>query len=204
MFERAAGLDPSSPTALYNAACCEALLHQTEAAVHTLQEAVGRGYRNVQHLMADADLAGLHELSSFQELVARMVGQEETASAPAAPPAGTEPLASTDDAIAEPAGGPSEPLTAPEAAARSDLVEAVATLDGSPVEAPCGDPEPTPVAEIAEVTPTTLPAAPSHRFAAQLDQLARMGFLLTERNIAALEMAQGRVGDAVVLLLEEE
>eukprot|EP01061_Rhynchopus_euleeides_P044435 TRINITY_DN7798_c2_g2_i1.p1 TRINITY_DN7798_c2_g2~~TRINITY_DN7798_c2_g2_i1.p1 ORF type:complete len:507 (+),score=222.61 TRINITY_DN7798_c2_g2_i1:150-1523(+) len=57
-------------TALYNAACCEALLGNAEAALDLLRSSVSEGY-NMASASEDTDLQLLHPMPEFKELLRR-------------------------------------------------------------------------------------------------------------------------------------
>ena len=62
---------PEDPTVHYNLACSLALLERADEALDALERSVDLGYRDVQHLLQDEDLASLRELPRFQALVAQ-------------------------------------------------------------------------------------------------------------------------------------
>lgn len=53
----------------YNLACNEAKAGRIEGALALLQEAVGAGYSDFQHMRSDPDLEGLREIEAFKKLV---------------------------------------------------------------------------------------------------------------------------------------
>lgn len=53
----------------YNLACSEAKAGRKEGALALLQEAVGAGYNNFQHMRNDPDLEGLRENDDFKKLI---------------------------------------------------------------------------------------------------------------------------------------
>ncbi len=59
LFERAVDAGARGPVPAYNAACCMALAHRVDDAFQMLQEAARSGYREVDHLERDEDLASL-------------------------------------------------------------------------------------------------------------------------------------------------
>ena len=67
-----ARLVPDNPTARYNLACSLALVGLAEEALDELDRAVDLGYDDVEHLVADTDLASLHEERRFRALVERL------------------------------------------------------------------------------------------------------------------------------------
>lgn len=70
--EKLVRLDPENPVVHYNLACSLALLERTQDAVRSLERAVELGYLDVDHLLADDDLAPLRGLKTFQSLVRRL------------------------------------------------------------------------------------------------------------------------------------
>jgi Flp pilus assembly protein TadD len=62
-------LAPNSPTVHYNLACSLSLAGQVEASLEALELAIELGYDDVDHLVEDADLFGLHAEARFKELV---------------------------------------------------------------------------------------------------------------------------------------
>jgi tetratricopeptide (TPR) repeat protein len=56
----------------YSFACVAASANRPDDALHYLQEAVNRGYRDADRLMADGDLKRLRENRSFQEITNRL------------------------------------------------------------------------------------------------------------------------------------
>lgn len=68
-------LVPENPIVHYNLACSLALLERGDEAIDALERAVELGYEDSEHLLGDADLAGLHEDERFQRLVRRVGGE---------------------------------------------------------------------------------------------------------------------------------
>ena len=60
----------SSP--LYNIACCEALLGNSDSALAFLAQAISHGFRNVQHIEQDEDLASLRGLDAFEVMLSEL------------------------------------------------------------------------------------------------------------------------------------
>ena len=60
---------PSDPTTHYNLACSLALLGETEACLDALERSVELGYDDLEHLLADDDLAAVRGAPRFQVLV---------------------------------------------------------------------------------------------------------------------------------------
>ncbi len=68
-YRRAADLGTTFPTlALYNAACCEALLGRRDDAVATLRRCLALGYEERAFLLEDTDLTALHDHPAWPEL----------------------------------------------------------------------------------------------------------------------------------------
>ena len=68
-------LRPADPTAYYNLACSYALLEQVDDAFAALEKAVSLGYRQVQQMMKDPDLANLREDPRFRRFLSRVFGR---------------------------------------------------------------------------------------------------------------------------------
>jgi len=71
-FEALLVLDVKRPVVLYNLACAESLLGQTEAAFKRLHEAIDNGYSNLNHLLSDADFDHIKLLPAFDEVINRL------------------------------------------------------------------------------------------------------------------------------------
>jgi len=69
---RLAQLRPQNATVFYNLACSHAVLNQGGEALCALEQAVELGYSDVDHLLADPDLAVLRAHERFRRLVARL------------------------------------------------------------------------------------------------------------------------------------
>jgi Flp pilus assembly protein TadD len=61
-------LAPNNPTAHYNLACSLALKRRKADAVRALRRAVEAGYRDLDWLREDPDLAALRDSAAFQEI----------------------------------------------------------------------------------------------------------------------------------------
>ncbi|MGH9702031.1 MAG: TPR end-of-group domain-containing protein, partial [Candidatus Acidiferrales bacterium] len=68
-LERAVAMRPTDPNVLYNAACTYGNLNRKEDAIAMLQKAVSNGFRDVEWISRDMDLACLHEEPAFKELI---------------------------------------------------------------------------------------------------------------------------------------
>jgi len=68
---RLAQLRPQNATIFYNLACSHAVLNQIGEAFFALEQAADLGYRDVDHLVADPDLAVLRTHERFRRLLAR-------------------------------------------------------------------------------------------------------------------------------------
>lgn len=62
-------LAPSDPIVRYNLACSLALTLQPQAAFSALREAIRLGYSDLEHLLADDDLASLREDPLFADIL---------------------------------------------------------------------------------------------------------------------------------------
>jgi Flp pilus assembly protein TadD len=74
--ERLVRLAPDDPTVRYNLACSLALLDRAQEALDALERAIELGYRDLEHLLADEDLAGVRLHPHFQRLVASLRSAE--------------------------------------------------------------------------------------------------------------------------------
>lgn len=63
---------PEEPQHWYNLACSYALTQKADDALRALDRAVQLGYRDVDWMMTDRDLAGLREDPRFRDLVAKV------------------------------------------------------------------------------------------------------------------------------------
>ena len=72
---------PTQPGPHYNLACCLARLGKAEEAMTELQSAARQGYKGVEHLQKDEDLAGLHEDKRFAVCVKKVNENERGAGA---------------------------------------------------------------------------------------------------------------------------
>ncbi|MBL0273417.1 MAG: tetratricopeptide repeat protein [Chitinophagaceae bacterium] len=68
-IQNAIRLDPSKGKTYYQLACSYALANKPEQAILYLRQAYERGYKNVENLLADTDLAGLLNYKEFQALL---------------------------------------------------------------------------------------------------------------------------------------
>jgi len=65
-------LRPQDPIAFYNLACSLSLLGRIDEAFEALEQAVAKGYREVDHLMSDSDLASLRRDPRFEPFCRRL------------------------------------------------------------------------------------------------------------------------------------
>jgi tetratricopeptide (TPR) repeat protein len=70
-YARAVEAGANDPAAPYNAACCHARLGSRDDAFRWLTQALDRGWSDLDHLSADADLAGLRADPRWKEVIAR-------------------------------------------------------------------------------------------------------------------------------------
>jgi tetratricopeptide (TPR) repeat protein len=66
---RLVSIRPRDPVANYNLACDYSLLGQYTEAFQTLRQAIQVGYRDLEHLLTDADLAPLHRHPEFDAII---------------------------------------------------------------------------------------------------------------------------------------
>ncbi|MEN8151444.1 MAG: hypothetical protein ABFS86_16630 [Planctomycetota bacterium] len=69
---RLSRLMPDDPTVQYNLGCSFALTGRADEAFETLSRAVSLGYRDVELLIADADLDSIRDDDRFGELLGRL------------------------------------------------------------------------------------------------------------------------------------
>ena len=69
MDRRLVRLQPDNSTAHYNLACSLALCRRRTAAIRSLKQAVGLGYRDFDWMANDPDLESLKALPDFQALM---------------------------------------------------------------------------------------------------------------------------------------
>ncbi|MCX6358002.1 MAG: hypothetical protein NT045_09060 [Candidatus Aureabacteria bacterium] len=65
-------LRPRDPIAYYNLACSYSLIQRKREALKNLRKSIVLGYRDLEHLATDQDLACLHEDKGFHILVRRL------------------------------------------------------------------------------------------------------------------------------------
>ena len=70
--QRLVRLRPADPTAHYNLACSYSLLRRVEDAFGALKKAVSLGYRDVNHMLTDPDMANLRRAPQFGRFVSRL------------------------------------------------------------------------------------------------------------------------------------
>jgi len=73
--ERLAVLRKDDPIVRYNLACSYSLLNQPDKAFDALRRAVELGYRDLNHMQKDSDLAPVRSDPRYAEVVARMQGR---------------------------------------------------------------------------------------------------------------------------------
>jgi len=80
---RLAGLCPKEAQVWYNLGCSLALLHQRDAALHSLKKAVTLGYNDYEWMIRDSDLKSLRDEKGFKSLIQRLTsGVEKKANDP--------------------------------------------------------------------------------------------------------------------------
>ena len=65
-------LRPGDPIILYNLACSYSLMNDPERSLEAIQRAVQHGYRDVDFLSQDRDLANLRKFPPFLDFLARI------------------------------------------------------------------------------------------------------------------------------------
>jgi len=76
---------PNGPGPIYNLACVEARLGNTREALDYLAKAVQTGWRDVDHMERDSDLASLRQLDEYQSLVSSLKIQKQEIFTPSLP-----------------------------------------------------------------------------------------------------------------------
>jgi len=74
--QRLVHLSPHDPTVHYNLACSLALLGRAEAALDALEHSIALGYRDIEHMLGDEDIASVRSSSRFQALLANLRAAE--------------------------------------------------------------------------------------------------------------------------------
>jgi predicted esterase len=62
---------PKNPVTDYNRACCQARLGDKKSAIATLAKSVNDGFAEADHMVADSDLASLHDDPQFNDIVTK-------------------------------------------------------------------------------------------------------------------------------------
>lgn len=70
--ERLVALCPHDCIVWYNFACSLSLVGRGDDAIGALEQAIATGYEDLEHLMADTDLASVHQHPQFEALRRRM------------------------------------------------------------------------------------------------------------------------------------
>jgi len=70
-------LIPDHFTALYNLACAESLMGNVNNALYYLEKSIDNGYRNLSHMIQDADFQNIRDTEAFQILTARLASLTE-------------------------------------------------------------------------------------------------------------------------------
>lgn len=78
-YEAAAALDTTGTGSLYNAGCSWARAGEPEKAMETLRRAAARGYRDPEFMGRDSDLASLHDLPGWEDLLASVQANKDAA-----------------------------------------------------------------------------------------------------------------------------
>jgi len=182
---------------LYNIACCEALLGNTDSALAYLAKAINCGYKNVQHMDQDKDLDSLRGLDAFEVMMGEIRNAPQTERKKECRWKGrfqnmnchqqrdgdnvTSPLV---EKIEEKVEEPKVEQTCPVFSAVTG--EVVGEVKSS-VEAK------TPTEEVVKAEPV--------QFEAELKSLFQMGFTNERKNKNVLRKTNGNLSEAVVLLL---
>jgi len=65
-------ISPNDDIVLYNLACADSLLKNTESALINLERSIDAGYRNLDHLLSDADFENIKNTEKFSLLVKKL------------------------------------------------------------------------------------------------------------------------------------
>jgi len=169
-------MKPSSSVSIYNLACVEALLGNSQDALGYLSKAILAGWNDVEHMEKDTDLDSLRELEEYKALVASIKEQRSA----------HEPVQQQDYFTVQ--SQPIQPESIPVQHPQTETVQQLSISVPIPVQ-----PEPVPV---------TVPVQqPQGIFEAELDVLSAMGFPDVDKNRTALKRASGNLNAAVEFLL---
>jgi hypothetical protein len=174
VFEALLLLDRSSPLALYNLACAEALEGKSEAACRHLAESVANGYSNLGHLLRDSDLDSLRLLPAYLAVVDSLRAANKTFSLPIS-------VASAPAPAPAPAPKPAQaPIQEPEQEQEEKESESSQEQEQKP--------EPKPEEQEKEK---------EERFKNELKLLSDMGFADVERNRVLLTAENGDLASVI-------
>jgi len=178
---------PEDGRTLYNLACAESLLGNSREAIGCLQNAINHGWNNLDHMLADADLASLRASENFQQLVQQLRDKLTKAASELKPESQSAP-------VQEPVPA-SAPLPVP-----------VPSPVPVPISAPAPSPfsVPAPVVLPVVVPVAVLPPVPAPvpvKWANELRILQDMGFSQVDLIIPILDRTNGSVEQTVVALL---
>jgi tetratricopeptide (TPR) repeat protein len=166
---------------LYNIACCEALLGNSDVALKFLQEAIDCGYRNVKHIEGDHDLDSLRELEGYKQIISSIKSGHRCRGwwrFGAEQPEEEQPT-EQQQTVEEPAAQPVEPQ--------------------QPVEVPSE--EPAVEQPVAQPTVVLIPEEFEY-LKPQIEVLQQMGFVEIQQNLKALLSSKGDIAKAIEKLLK--
>jgi len=183
LFQEQLTVVPDAPSPLYNLACCEALLGNPAEAISFLQKAVKAGFSNVSHMENDSDLKSVRDLDEFKAIVQLLK------------PTTAVPGATTPVPLVVPT-----PLISTSSANPSPVPSAPAPVPTIPFVIPSAPTSTTSVPASAPSAPASSPTSSGNQF----QILENMGFIDRDRNVAALNRANGDLTIAIQILLEEQ
>jgi len=172
-------------TPIYNIACCEALLGNSDSALEFLNKAVSAGFNKVDHIENDADLKSIRHLEGYKALIAALKIAPKSESYSPLHPASPAWIPKFQT---PPASG-SVPASGAVPAAHVVVIE-------KKVETP------KPVEEKVKVIPVVTKT--EEKKTESEGVLESMGFPDKSRNADALSRANGDIPTAIQILLSEQ
>lgn len=193
LFEKQVKLSPhpwGQRIPLYNIACCEALLGNTEQALGYLRESVTAGYRNLRHIEGDSDLDSLRESDAYKEIIASVKSGHRCRR-------GEQSGESSEQTTEQPAEQTVEQPAEQSVEQPQPVEQQTEQVAEQLAEQPAEQPAEKPASFLSE-----LPREFEY-LKTQLEVLAQMGFVEMKQNLAALVSAKGDVTQALDKLLNQ-
>jgi hypothetical protein len=226
-------LVPNHAVTLYNLACAESLLNNVPDALYSLMKSLKNGYRDLEHMLQDADLDNIKNTEEFQKIVTALstgdfsilFGEESPFDSfeENVEKAFTEPE-QPEPELPEPELPEPQPEderykkyedqinTLREMGFQEDqlnylLLEEYENFDevvSGLVELYRSTNRPVPIVEPEpEPEPEPLPDPRLEEFAASIEVISKMGFEIDSSVLDILEQTKGDVGRAIVSILEQ-